>query len=425
MAQSDQPGQPEIEDMSKTTDPVQERQFYRILDPYLDLERNTGRKYTAAEYNLDGMPRLAALFANPEGKVRVMHVAGTKGKGSTCHYATAFLVAAGYSVGTFVSPHLLTFRERFLINGEMPSYAELLEHTGRVEEKIRQSGLRPTFFEVLTILALSFFVEKGCQFVVLETGIGGRLDCTNYVPRPECTAITAVSFDHTALLGDTIGKIASEKAGIIKAGVPVVCGRQPFAEAETVIRRIARERGAPVLVPGDGADFVHARQLAAFQRENLAVAAAMCRRCGVPVDPASFRPPPVPGRFQCLRESPLVVIDAAHNADSAKRLVEALKLRYPQAEFLCVLGVVAGKDTAGIVRELSALTRRFVFTHPRVAFKGSDLSTLEGLAAEMGLRWQSIPHIDRPEQLPGDTALLFTGSFFTASIGAELFAPGE
>lgn len=400
-----------------------EDEFYRILDPFLNLENNTARKYTAEEYNLDMMPRLAECFDFPEGKLKIIHVAGTKGKGSVCLYTTALLVQSGKRTGTFTSPHLRTFRERFLIDGQCLDYETILAHTRHVVETIQTAGLHPTFFEVLTILALSLFVHQGCEYAVIEVGIGGRLDCTNYIPSPVCTAITAVSFDHTQLLGNTIAEIAREKAGIIKPGVPVVCGQQPFKEARDVIIQTARRVGAGCGTPSPLPAFSSVEKLPRFQQENLAVALAVCAVCGVTVNLQTFSPPSPPGRFQVIRENPPVILDAAHNADSAKRLVEAVRNQFPGQTFTCVLGIVAGKDALGILEALAPLNGRFIFTHPRVAFKGSELPRLENLADTMNLSWRSIPVIHSVTQLPVDTPLLFTGSFFTATIGADLFDP--
>ena len=398
-----------------------EDEFYRILDPFFNLENNTARKYTAAEYNLDMMPRLAKLFDFPEDKLRIIHVAGTKGKGSVCIYTTALLVQADQQVGTFTSPHLRTFRERFMINGRCPDYETILSHSRQVVQTIQAAGLHPTFFEVLTILAFSFFVDQGCDYAVIETGIGGRLDCTNYVSSPLCTAITAISFDHTQVLGDTIADIAREKAGIIKPGIPVVCGKQPFAEAREVIRQRAKQLAAPVVAPTSLPFLPSVAHLPVFQRENLAVALAVCAECGVDVNLETFSPPSPPGRFELIRISPPVILDAAHNADSAKRLAEAIQHQFPDRTFTCVLGVVAGKDAEGILHALASLNGPFIFTHPRVAFKGSELHRLEKHAEHLGLDWRTIPDIRRGDDLPADTPLIFTGSFFTAAIGADLF----
>ncbi len=410
-----------------SVDAAAEQEFYRLLADYLDLERNTARPYSQSEYTLARMAPLAALFDHPERRLKLVHVAGTKGKGSTCHYLTALLRAAGHRVGTFTSPHLISFRERLLLDGQPGDYASLLEHTAEVEGRIRASGMVPTFFEILTILGLSYFVRQGCRYAVLETGIGGLLDCTNYIQQPICTAITSISFDHTELLGNTIEQIASQKAGIIKPGVPVVCGRQPFAAAEEVIRQAADRLGAPFILPRPLPPFLPPAVVAlpAFQQENLATAVEAGHQCGLEPDWANFVPPAIPGRCQCLCQTPLVVIDAAHNADSARRLVEAVRQGWPNTPFTCVLGIVAGKDAEGILRQLAQLTRRFILTHPRTAFKGSQLHTLEQLATALGLEWQTIPTIGTAADLPADQPLLFTGSFFTATIGVELFGPAN
>jgi dihydrofolate synthase/folylpolyglutamate synthase len=182
------------------------------------------------------------------------------------------------------------------------------------------------------------------------------------------------------------------------------------------------QRDAPFFLPHQLSHLSSSVNLAPFQRENLAVAAAVCEQCGIPTDLTTFVPPQIPGRLQALQHAPPIVIDAAHNADSARRLVEALRLRYPHTEFTCVLGLVAGKDAEGVLDELAKLTRSFIFTHPRLDFKGSELERLGQLGEKMGLDCRSIPIIHTTDDLPKGVPLLFTGSFFTACIGAELFA---
>ncbi len=403
---------------------VYEEEFLAIFADCINLENNTARRYGADEYSLTNMTRLAALAGNPERQLQVVHVAGTKGKGSTCLYLDALVRSTSASCGVFTSPHLLSVRERFQINGRLIEYPQLLAAARAVRELARQAGQTATFFEFMTLLAVRLFAMANCRFAILETGIGGLLDSTNYVPQPVCTVITSVSRDHTELLGENIEEIASQKAGIIKPGVPVVVGPQPFPAAVAVLYKMAADKHAPVVavtppiaanswLPPDAAPFLH---------ENFATAMAVCNTLRISPLRAQFQAPRLPGRCEVLCHQPLVIIDVAHNADSARRLTEAVTQRYPDEDFLIVLGVVKGKDLAGILSELQGLGRDFILTNPRPP-KASALNELFKLAGACSdLRFTVIPEIHDRNQLPPGRPLLFTGSFFTALIGAELFS---
>jgi dihydrofolate synthase/folylpolyglutamate synthase len=404
-------------------DPQREQAFFKLFTRYYDLEHNTARRYDPSEYSLDRMLPLAAACGHPEAHLQVLHVAGTKGKGSTCHFTAALLASAGHSCGLFASPHLVTVRERFQLNGELIDYDLLLQHAAACAAEVQRHGLTPTLFEIMTLLALRIFAAEKCEVAVLETGIGGRLDATNYVAHPLACAITPVSLDHMELLGNTVEAIAGEKAGIIKPGVPVVLATQPFPSAAQVIRERATACGAPLHGPapdGDVQPFDPAASLVPFLRQNLGVALALCRVAGIEPEPARFRMPELRARCEVICTAPLVVLDAAHNADSARRLVEALRQRWPSTRWTVVLGVVKGKDSAGIVRELAALNARFVLTRPHTS-RDADLADLETQARAAGLEVEVIPDLQRAAQLSQRPALVFTGSFFTALIGEKLF----
>jgi dihydrofolate synthase/folylpolyglutamate synthase len=404
-------------------DPQLEGRFFKLADEYLNLEANTGRKYTDAEYNLDGIRRLAKVLGHPEKAFNIIHVAGTKGKGSTAAMIAAMLHASGERVGVFSSPHLATVRERFMVNGELIEYDELLGTTRQVKDAIETADLVPTFFEFITVLALELFRLRKCRWAVLETGIGGLLDCTNFIDNPACCVITPVSFDHTELLGSTIREIAEQKAGIIKPRCPVVVSPQPHSETLKVVKAVAESKAAPLHV----AKFANFESLALpyapaepFQRENLATALTACEVLGIPFPAPAFKLPRLPGRCECVRANPLVVLDAAHNADSARRLTEALVARYPDVRFTTVLGISKGKDAEGILLALRPIAAHFIFTDPR-PFKATGRGELIAAAERLGIKYEDKTPIHEASDLPADTPLLFTGSFFTAVIGEEIF----
>lgn len=404
--------------------PVEEARFFALFASCFDLERGTARSYGHGEYTLERMAVLARLAGNPETRLRLIHVAGTKGKGSTCFFVSALLASAGHSCGTYSSPHLVTVRERFLIRGQPVPYAMLLGEGEALKRKVEKEGIQPTLFEVLTVLGLRLFVQAGCEFAVVEAGIGGLLDATNYLPRPECCVITSISYDHTQLLGRTIREIAAQKAGIIKPGIPVVCAAQRFGEAGEVIREAARTCQAPIYEPVPAAACAAwplPAGLPSFLVDNFRTALRVLEIIAVTPRPGDFCMPSLPGRFERVRQDPLVILDAAHNADSATQLAAALAMGCPEIRFTTVLGVVAGKDVEGIFTALRPVTREFIFTNPRSSYKGSELARLTSLGEASGLPFQVIPEITSPRQLPARQPLLFTGSFFTALIGDELF----
>ena len=205
-----------------------------------------GLRLFGAKFGLENTFKLAALAGNPQEKLRFIHVAGTNGKGSTCAMLESIYRAAGLRVGLFTSPHLVSFRERIQVNRQLISEDEVVRLVEELQPLLKQfpAGHHPTFFEVVTVMALKFFAEQKCDLVIWETGLGGRLDATNIVT-PLASVITNIAFDHQQWLGDTLEKIAAEKAGIIKPGVPVVTATDE-PEALAVIEKMAREKNAPL-----------------------------------------------------------------------------------------------------------------------------------------------------------------------------------
>ena len=404
--------------------PEKEQAFFDLFLDYFDSEKDAGKQHDPGNYTLDRMTPLAELGGHPEKSLKIIHIAGTKGKGTTSTFTSSLLVSAGKSVGLFTSPHLCTVRERFQENGHLVSYERLMAVSQPYLAKIKAAGLHPSLFELFTIIALKLFVEDGMEYAVLETGIGGRVDSTNYIPHPLVTAITPVSFDHMALLGHTIEAIASEKAGILKPGVPLVLARQPFAAGEATIRARAAQVGAPVLspCPDDCCQGFVPDTMPKFLHDNFTVARAIVQALGISPQPEHFQPPELRARFEKIHTNPTVLLDGAHNADSMQKLVSALQECYPGERWNVVLGCVKGKDVSGMVKALAELPEaQFILTNPHTG-KGSALDVLRHEATVQGLHViADIPDLQRRDQLPQERSLLFTGSFFTASIGESLF----
>jgi len=243
-------------------------------------------KYRGAIYGIDRMRRFVERLGHPEQKYPVVHVAGTNGKGSTCAMLEAIFRAAGYKTGLFTSPHLIYQGERIQVNRQLLDRKSIIRYCEQLRPiaeamEAEEAGYHPTFFEFMTGMAFLRFAEEEVDVAVIETGLGGRLDATNVV-EPDISIITSISLDHTDILGDTLAKIAGEKAGIIKPGKPVVMGFLP-AEAEAVITEVATERGSPLIkvdecVAERGGELPSTRLPGAYQRRNAAAAMTAARQ---------------------------------------------------------------------------------------------------------------------------------------------------
>ena len=406
-------------------DEAQEQLFFGLFKEYFDSEKDAGKQHDPANYSLERMYPLAELAGNPERSLKVIHIAGTKGKGSTSHFISALLEACGKTVGLFTSPHLCTVRERFQVNNQLLPYDVLIREATEFLKGVKAKGLKPSLFELFTVLTLKMFATQGVEYAVMETGIGGRLDATNYIANPVMTVIAPVSFDHVALLGNTIEAIASEKAGIIKPHVPVVISKQPYAAAEKVLLDKAAAVEAPVLRPcylAETAAYLPER-FPFFLRENFCSSLRAVEALGLQPPPQRFKLPQLRARMELIRQQPrMVLLDAAHNGDSMQKLVAGLAEMYPEVSWTVVLGCVKGKDVHGMAQALKVLPNaRYILTNPQTG-KGSALPELENEAKAAGLPIIcTIPELHSADQLPADSPLLFTGSFFTALIGEELF----
>ncbi|HEU5440487.1 MAG TPA: folylpolyglutamate synthase/dihydrofolate synthase family protein, partial [Ktedonobacterales bacterium] len=379
------------------------------------------------EDNLARERALLGALGNPHQAYGITHVAGTKGKGSTSALLAAILWASGLRTGLYTSPDLHTFRERMRVDGELIAPGEVTRLVPQIRAALEQvdSSLGPYItWEVATALTFLFFREAGVQHAVVEVGLGGRLDATNVV-NPLVSVITSISYDHMAVLGNTLAEIAREKAGIIKPGVPVVTSAQA-PEALDVIARIASERGAPLIRVGPagtpGADYTYRagpfdteRQtldvvtpsgtlaglelalLGEHQLENAAAAIAAAetlRARGLPISEGAvregLRAARWPARLQVVAQRPWIVVDGAHNADSFARMLAALRRHFPFRRLLLVLGLMADKDVPGITREIAGARVSQVFAtswhHPRATTGESIAAQLAEVAPELPVR---------------------------------------
>jgi dihydrofolate synthase/folylpolyglutamate synthase len=293
-----------------------------------------GLQIFGANFGLETPRKLATLAGDPQNRLRFIHVAGTNGKGSTCAMLESIYRVAGLRVGLFTSPHLVSFRERIQINRKLISESDIARLVSEIQESLKTfpADAHPTFFEVVTILALKFFAEQNCDLVIWETGLGGRLDATNIVT-PLASVITNIAFDHEQWLGETLEKIAAEKAGIIKPGIPVVTAADDPA-AFGVIESVAQKNHSPLVrVEGNSASSLQPATslLGEHQKVNaaLALAAVAILQKQIPVADGTIREALAAvnwsGRLQLIKRpgGQIVLLDGAHNLAGAETSVFA------------------------------------------------------------------------------------------------------
>jgi len=342
-----------------------------------------------------GLERIRVLterLGNPQEHLKFIHVAGTNGKGSTSAFLTSILSCAGYRTGLYISPHLDRYNERISINGEEITNEELSVYTERIknaiDEMVREGYDHPTVFEAITAMAFLYFYEKKCDVVVLEVGMGGRLDATNVISGSLVSVITKISLDHTQILGSTLAEIAGEKAGIIKQNGIVVTYPQEES-ALRVIESVCREKNATLRYAtpevfenvdlSPGLLCLEHRRYGAIktpitgvhQVYNAAVAletAEVLRSSGLNIKDSDiiegFRAASWPGRFELLSRNPDFYIDGGHNPDGILAFVETFKKIYPGRKAIIIFGVMKDKDYDTMLRELSGIAKRFIAVTP-------------------------------------------------------------
>lgn len=421
------------------------------LYSFVDYSLTRGLVFSPEKFNLGRMFSLMASLGNPHQAYPLLHVAGTKGKGSVCSYCASALRAGGYRVGFYSSPHLNDFCERIQVDGQPISHADL---TALVDEIKPHVAAIPelTTFEITTALGFLHFARSGVTAAVIEVGLGGRLDATNIV-QPVASVITSLSYDHMAVLGDTLAKIAAEKAGIIKPGIPVVLAPQQD-EARRVVESIASERAAACIEVGRDVQFERLDQslengqvfqvwaadeeaetlsiplLGAHQVENAATAYAALRAAsprGLPLSADAiregFRSTIWPGRFEILQRQPPLVVDSAHNRDSARRLRQTLDEVYPGAPIILIFGASEDKDLSGMFAELLPRVNEVIATqsfHPRAM----DPELIAEMARQMEKPARVVPRVEDAlplalELAQGRALVLAAGSLFIAAAVRE------
>ena len=426
------------------------------LYSFVDYSLKKSSELAKANFNLDRMRALMVLLGNPEQKYPSLHVAGTKGKGSTSALMAAALKAGGYKTGLYTSPHLQDYVERIQIDGQPIPHAELVELVEQVKPHVAAVP-QLTTFEITTAIGLLHFARQKVDAAVIEVGLGGRLDATNVVT-PRVSVITSLSYDHMAVLGNTLTLIAGEKAGIIKTGIPVVSSPQKD-EALVVLERVAKEHQAPLTLVGrevlftagdhsldgqtlsittkkkaeDGQRKVENNQesvilriplLGQHQVVNAATAFTAIQASGLNVSTEAIRKGFAdvtwPCRFEIVSREPPVILDSAHNQDSFEKLAQTLEDYYPGRAVLLIFGSSEDKDVNGM---LSALRGRLKLilatkaTHPRAIEPEKIVET----ANRLGVRAEAVVPVEaalsraRVLAKAGGEIVLSAGSMFVTA----------
>lgn len=365
---------------------------------------------------LENVQKLLGAMSLPQEGMKFIHVAGTNGKGSTCAFMHAILKESGLKAGLFTSPHLIKFNERIRDGEREISDEELEKGLTEIRALIADWDPHPTFFEITLALALDWFRKRDTEWVVLETGLGGRLDATNAIT-PEVSVLTRIGMDHIEQLGDTLTKIAGEKAGIIKPGAPVVSAPQDD-EALKVIEKTAKAQKSSLAVVEEPLTHVKLGLMGPHQAWNAAVAIEALREVGIRV-PAMILESALQrvhwaGRFHQLEES-RVIVDGAHNGDAALALAWTWKTEYPGQKATIIFGGSTGKDHVEVMWPLAEIAERWIltpFNSPR-SVPVEDLSESLTEAVE-DAEWMEAKNLDdayaEARQFP--ERILVTGSLF-------------
>ena len=402
------------------------------IETFINSEKSPDFSRQARFYNLERISHLLARLGDPHHRLKVVHVAGSKGKGSTAALIASILIHAGYKTGLFTQPHLITPRERCRINSRLISEAEFAEYVDRLRPSIEAmaspsasggegGGGRVSFFEIYTALAFTYFADNAVDFAVIEVGLGGRLDATNVV-NPLVSVITPISLEHTAILGDTHEAIAKEKAEIIKPNRPVVVAPQ-IPEAQTVFETVAADRDAPMDGVGrdihlkrkdwsiNGQSFDLTTQLACYSDiflpllgEHQAINAATAIACIERIRQEGYSVPPTSihgglkavdwaGRMQVVGQAPVILLDGAHSPTSAEALCKAIREVFRYRRLILVVGLMRDKDLQAIGQIFCPFADEMIttqaFDNPRV----TPAEEIAGAWSEIGANFHVCPNV--------------------------------
>jgi dihydrofolate synthase / folylpolyglutamate synthase len=433
-----------------------ETEYDEVLDylySFVDYSLTRQLRYSAEKFNLNRMRLLMEKLGNPQTSFPIIHVAGTKGKGSTAAFVASVLQQAGYKVGLYTSPHLHDYAERIQINRQPILHQDLIEEIDFLKKDVAEVS-EITTFEITTAVAFHYFAREKVDIAVIEVGLGGRLDATNIVD-PLISVITSLSYDHMNILGKTIEKITVEKAGIIKEDRPIVVAPQGYKQTYPILRKIASERNAPyfqvneiieysaqnhsldgqeILIrevnDSEKSDTLSISLLGFHQVENAATAYCVLeqlKRKGYKITQndikKGFASANWPCRFEIIQKKPLVIIDSAHNADSAKKLSSTVEDYLPGRKITLIFGASEDKDIKGMFDSLLLISDDIIMTksiHPRAMEPGN----LKVIAKEFGRVVTTTETLEEALDLAfeknNEHAILITGSIFVAAAAKEI-----
>jgi dihydrofolate synthase/folylpolyglutamate synthase len=429
-----------------------------------DYEKEENLRYNITTFSLERMEKLLSLLGDPHDKIPTVHIAGTKGKGSTATMLARMLEANDYNVGLYTSPHVLHLHERITVNSEMISDSEMRGLLNRIYTPVEKLSKTdpPTFFEIMTALAFMHFVDKAVDIAVIETGLGGRLDSTNVI-KPQLIGITSLSIDHQQQLGETIDRIAEEKAGVLKRGVPTITVQQDPA-AMLVLKSHANALKAPFSVTGSDIDFSHRFETSRehgphtriclttptsrfehlrvplhgkHQAINCGLALAMLDKLksigyDIDIEKASegLQKVSLPGRMEMISVDPRIMIDAAHNAASIRALIHAIGQNIPYDSMVVIFGCNNDKDIMGMLQELQYGADKVIFTRSNSAKAVSPDDLAEMYTELCGKMCQSAVSLGQALQLAKSAVtredlICITGSFYLIGQAKMRFQPNS
>ena len=422
----------------------------RYLLDRADHERMRVVRYDENTFKLDRMRRLMDGLGNPHEQVKMVHVGGTVGKGATAAMIASILQGCGYGVGMYTSPHVTDIRERITINGQMigrSEFTELMRQIAAVAEKL---DFQPTFFELMTALAFKHFAEQAVDVAVIEVGLGGRLDSTNII-KPEVSVVTQIDYDHTHILGRTLDKIAREKAGIFKPGVPAITCEQP-RDAEAALKLAAEEIGANLRIINKDIEFSfrfgasdelgpHTRvclitETSQFMHlpvplpgEHQAINCAMAlaavdalKGCGFNIPEAQLHEglakTSLPGRMELVWNRPRILVDGAHNAAAVGALMRCVGAHVPYDSMVCIFGCCEDKDIPAMLEKVALGGDKVIFTRAKGNPRAADPDELYREFAEQSGKMSQVARtlpeaLDLASRAVGrDDLICITGSFY-------------
>lgn len=422
----------------------------RYLLERVDYERMRIIRYDERTFKLDRMRRLLEELGNPHEQVKMVHVAGTVGKGATVAMIASILEGCGYAVGMYTSPHVTDIRERIAINGQWIGKTEFTELSKQIALAAEKMDFEPTFFELMTAMAFKHFAEQAVDIAVIETGLGGRLDSTNVI-RPEVSVITQIDYDHTHLLGRTLDKIAREKAGILKRGVPAFTIEQP-REAEMALKNAAEEIGAPLKVINKDIEFSyrfgatdelgpHTRVCLITQTnqymhlpvplpgEHQALNCALALATVDALKGAGFNVPEsqlheglaktkLPGRMELVWDRPRILVDGAHNAAALSALMRCVGAHVPYDSMVCIFGCCEDKDISAMLDKVALGGDKIIFTRAKSNPRAADPDELQRRFVEKSGKMSQVARtlpeaLDLASRAVGrDDLIVVTGSFY-------------